>query len=91
MTEQAIIAIVVPLISAIATIVTVILTNRSSAKVQDARMEAQMEDLKKDIQRIEKKLEEYNNLNVRMYKAEGTIKVIDQRLKHIEEAVVTHD
>lgn len=91
MTEQAIIAIVVPLISAIATIVTVILTNRSSAKVQDARMEAQMADLKKDIQRIEKKLEEYNDLNVRMYKAEGTIKVIDQRLKHIEEAVVTHD
>lgn len=84
MTEGAIVAIVVPLISAVATIVTVILTNHSSAKVQEARMDAQMADLKKDIKRIEKKLEEYNGLNVRMYEAEEKISVLEQRVEHVE-------
>lgn len=89
MTEGAIISLVVPLISAIATIITVVITNHSSTKVQEARMDAQMNDLKKDIQRIEKKLEEYNGLNIRMYEAEEHISVLDQRMKHIEDTI-TH-
>lgn len=47
-------------------------------------MDAQMADLKKDIKRIEKKLEEYNGLNVRMYEAEEKISVLEQRVEHVE-------
>lgn len=90
MTEAAIVSILVPLISAIATIVTVILTNRSNAKVSAAKIDAEIGELRKDIQRLEDKLEEYNGLNKRMYEAEEQLSVVDQRLKHIE-AIVSHN
>lgn len=85
MHEATIVALVVPLISAFATILSVIISNRSNAKVQDARYAAQMDDLKKDLKRIENKLEEYNGLNVRMYEAEEQISVLEQRVKHCED------
>ncbi len=85
MHEATIVALVVPLISAIATILSVIISNRSNAKVQEAKYAAQMDDLKKDLKRIENKLEEYNGLNVRMYEAEEQISVLEQRVKHCEE------
>lgn len=44
-----------------------------------------MNELRKDLKRIEAKLEEYNGLNVRMYEAEEQISVLEQRVKHCEE------
>lgn len=85
MHEATIVALIVPLISAFATIISVIISNRSSAKVQDAKYVAQMNELRKDLKRIETKLEEYNGLNVRMYEAEEQISVLEQRVKHCEE------
>lgn len=85
MHEATIVAIVVPLISAIATIVSVILSNRSSEKVRDAKAEAQMADIKKDLKRIEVKVNEYNGLNQRMYAAEEKISVLETRIDHLEE------
>ena len=85
MHEATIVAVVVPLISAIATIVSVILSNRSSEKVRDAKAEAQMADIKKDLKRIEVKVNEYNGLNQRMYAAEEKISVLETRIDHLEE------
>ena len=85
MHEASIVALVVPLISAIATIITVVVSNRSNDKVQDALLKAQLSDLKNDLCRIEDKLEEMNDLAKLVYCAEEKISVLEQRVKSCEE------
>lgn len=90
MHEGAIIAIVVPLISAVATIVSVILSNRSSDKVRETKYQSQMDEIKKDLRRIENKVNEYNELNQRMYAAEEKISVLETRIDHVEHKLEQH-
>lgn len=57
---------------------------RKNEKLRDTKFEAQMADIKKDLKRIEAKVNEYNGLNQLVYETEEKISVLETQIENVE-------
>ena len=76
--------IIVPVITAILTLVGVLVTNSSRDRVNEARSEEDRRSIHAAIDRLERKQDKHNQLIERMYAAERDISVLDSRVCTLE-------
>lgn len=76
--------VIVPVITAVLTLVGVIVTNNSRDRVNEARSEEDRRSIHAAIDRLERKQDKHNQLIERMYAAEKDISVLDSRVCTLE-------
>lgn len=76
--------IIVAIIGAVATIVTVIISNNNTSKTTDAKLDKQQAVMETKIDMLASEVREHNNFAKRMPVVEEQIKVINHRISDLE-------